>query len=178
MRAPKHLYCWCGTGALERRLDLDQKRFDCLTMPYFTNNRRLNRGGRHGPSHAQAEDFRVWQSYQRALEHTFKFIHDQLVNGSLSRDSQLAMNWTKGTCLQMEELAEQDHHHVSTRRERFCKIKKPWRFTQRRSGKQTVTRHRDDYREAHVKFREAQQTAMAKGAVVTQSTPWKEHVRQ
>ena len=44
--------------------------------------------------------------------------------------------------------------------------------------KTTVTRQRDDYNGALVKFREAQEAAAARGEVVTQSIPRKDRVRQ
>ena len=54
-----------------------------------------------------------------------------------------------------------------------------WLFSQRNTGKDTtVTRHRDDYQEALVKFREAPKAAVAKGKVETRSAPWKDRVRQ
>ena len=42
----------------------------------------------------------------------------------------------------------------------------------------TVTRPRDDYKEALVRFREAQKTAVAKREAVTRSISWRKRVRQ
>ena len=59
----------------------------------------------------------------------------------------------------MAELAQQDHQYVATLEERL-RYKNVWPDFQRHFGKDTtVTRHRDDYKEALVKFREAQKTA-------------------
>ena len=72
------------------------------------------------------------------------------MNDPVDSDSQLKINWTEETCLQMDDLAQQDHHYVASREERWLSA-----LTQRDAGRDTtVTRHRDNYKEALVKFRE------------------------
>ena len=52
-------------------------------------------------------------------------------------------------------------------------------FTQRHCGKDTtVTRHRDDYNEALVKFNEAHKTAVGRGELSPKAFFWKDRVRQ
>ena len=126
----------------------------------------------------KAEYYQAWQSYKKALKHKNKSIHDRVMNDTVYRDSQLKINWTEETCLNLDELAQQEHHYVASREERL-RSQNTWRFTQRHAGRDTtVTRHRDYYKEALVKFREEKKTAVAKGEVVTQSTPWKDRAHQ
>ena len=78
----------------------------------------------------------------------------------------------------MDELAQENHQHVATYAERL-RYEKLWSCAQRHTGKNTtVTRHRDDYKEALAKFREAKKAAVARGEVVTQGIPRKDRVRQ
>ena len=84
------------------------------------------------------------------------------------RASQLKNNCTDETCLKIGELSQQKHHSVATLavRESFCSS-----HNETPAKDTTVTRHRDDYQEAVVKFREAPKAAVAKGEVETRSTP-------
>ena len=63
------------------------------------------------------------------------------------RESQLAIGWTEQKCIEMDELAKQNHtYHLST--EEFKRYQGQWYLTLNKSGKNAPVRLRPDFRAA------------------------------
>ena len=70
----------------------------------------------------------------------FSFIRDRFLRDDMYRESQLAIGWSKETCMKMYKLAQEDHSYVALRRERE-RYESMWAFSQRSSGSQTSATH-------------------------------------
>ena len=102
-------------------------------------------------------------------QHEYTSFHDWFLNDPVFRDSQLETFWTEESWSKMADLAQQGHQYVATLEERL-RYKNVWPYFQRYSGKDTtITRHRDDYKKALVKFCEALKTAGAKGEMLSRA---------
>ena len=73
---------------------------------------------------------------------TIVFLRDQVC-----RESQLKIGWTEQKCIEMDELAKQDHtYHLS--KEEFKRYQGQWYLTLNKSGKNAPMRLRPDFRAA------------------------------
>ena len=78
----------------------------------------------------------------------FKGIHDRFLRDQVCRDSQLAIGWTEEKCLEIDELAKQDHtYHLSLKRN-SKRYQGQWYLTLIKSGKNAPMRLRPDFRAA------------------------------
>ena len=77
----------------------------------------------------------------------FKGIHDRFLRDQVYRESQLKIGWTEQKCIEMDELAQQDHtYHLST--EEFNRYQGQWYLTLNKSDKNAPMRLRSDFRAA------------------------------
>ena len=85
----------------------------------------------------------------------FYFIRDRFLRDDTYREPQLAIGWSKETCMKMDKLAQEDHSYVALRRERE-RYESMLAFSQRSSGSQTSATHdRGDYPVVIAEFRSA-----------------------
>ena len=69
----------------------------------------------------QKEYQKAWNTWKRCCktvdsqgEH-FKGIHDRFLRDQVYRESQLQIGWTEQNCMEMDDLAKQNHtYHLST----------------------------------------------------------------
>ena len=74
-------------------------------------------------------------------------IHDRFLRDQVYRESQLAIGWTEQKCIEMDQLAKQNHtYHLST--EEFKRYQEQWYLTLNKSGKTAPMRLRPDFRAA------------------------------
>ena len=110
-------------------------------------------GARHGKTEERNEYQHAWNAWKRCCkkvdsqgEH-FKGIHDRFLRDQVSRESQLAIGWKEQKCIEMDELAKQDHtYHLS--KEEFKIYQGQWYLTLNKSGKNAPMRIRPDFRAA------------------------------
>ena len=77
----------------------------------------------------------------------FKGIHDRFLRDQVYRESHLAIGWTEQKCIEMDELAKQNHtYHLST--EEFKRYQGQWYLTLNKSGKNAPVRLRPNFRAA------------------------------
>ena len=85
--------------------------------------------------------------YRLSQGEHFTGIHDRLLRDQVYRESQLAIGWTEQKCIEMDELAKQNHtYHLST--EEFKRYQGQWYLTLNKSGKNAPMRIRPDLRAA------------------------------
>ena len=69
-----------------------------------------------------------------AQEEHYNGIHDRFQGDHVYRESQLEIGWTKQKCIEMDELAKQDHtYHLSE--EELKRYQGQWYLTLNKSGK-------------------------------------------
>ena len=74
----------------------------------------------------------------------FTGIHDRFLRDPVYRESQLKIGWTEQKCIEMDELAQQDHtYHLTT--EEFKRYQGQWYLTLNKSGKNAPMRLRPDF---------------------------------
>ena len=67
------------------------------------------RGARHGKNEAQKEHFAAHNARRRCLKKKFEGIHDRFQRDSTYGDSQLKIGWTEEKCIEMDNLAQENH---------------------------------------------------------------------
>ena len=110
-------------------------------------------GARHGKTEKQKEyrkAFNAWKRCRKRVvsqdEH-YKGIHDRFLRDQVYRESQLKIGWTEQKCIEMDELAKQDHtYHLSE--EEFKRYQGQWYLTLNKSGKNVPMRLRPNFRAA------------------------------
>ena len=110
-------------------------------------------GARHGKTAEQKEYHTAWNAWKRCCKRVdsqgehFKGIHDRFLRDQVYRKSQLAIGWTEQKCIEMDELAKQNHtYHLST--EEFKRYQGQWYLTLNKSVKNGPMRLRPDFRAA------------------------------
>ena len=96
---------------------------------------------------------RKWNAWKRCCtrvdsqgEH-LTGIHDRFLRDQVCRESQLAIGWSEQQCIEMDELAKQNHtYHLST--EEFKRYQGQWYLTLNKSGENAPVRIRPDFRAA------------------------------
>ena len=76
----------------------------------------------------------------------FKGIHDRFRRYQVYRESQLAIGWNEQNCIEMDELAKQNHTYNLSKEEQ--KYQGQWYLTLNKSGKNAPMRLRPDFRAA------------------------------
>ena len=111
------IYCTCGQFLVESesRTKVNKLRLDALSIPHYV----IKKGRCHGARHCKTDeqkDYRVaWNAWKRCCKRVgshgehYKGIHDRILKDQVYRDSQLAIGWTEQKCIEMDELAKQDH---------------------------------------------------------------------
>ena len=136
------MYCTCGQFLVESesRRKFYKLRLDALSIPHCVIKKGRCRGARHGRTEEQKEYHIAWNARKRCCKRVdsrgehFKSIHDRLHRDQVYRESQLAIGWTEQKCIEMDELAKQDHtYHLST--EEFKRYQGQWYLTLNKSGK-------------------------------------------
>ena len=82
-------------------------------MLFSIPNHVTKKGRAHGASHseteAQKEHFIAHNARRRCIKKNFDGIHDRFQKDLTYRDSQLKVGRTEEKCIEMDELAQQDH---------------------------------------------------------------------
>ena len=110
-------------------------------------------GARHGKTEEQKEYHVAWNAWKRCCKRVdsqgehFTGIHDRFLRDQVYRESQLAIGWTEQKCIEMDELAKQNHtYHLST--EEFKRYQGQWCLTLNKWSKHALMRLRPDFRAA------------------------------
>ena len=110
------VYCTCGKFLAESELD-------ALSIPHYVIKKGRCHGARHGKAEEQKEYHIVWNAWQRCCKRVdsqgehYNGIHDRSLRDQVCRDSQLAIGWTEQKCIEMDELAKQDHTYRLSKEE-------------------------------------------------------------
>ena len=111
------IYCTCGHFLVESesRRKFHKLRLDALSIPNYVIKKGRNHGAQHGKTEEQKEyqkAFNAWKRCRKRVdsqdEH-YKGIHDLFLRDQVHRESQLKIGWTEKKCIEMNELAQQDH---------------------------------------------------------------------
>ena len=116
------LYCTCGHFLHEERGANQQfinYTMDLPSVPEYVIKKGRPHGHRYGARHGRTEEqkeYRVaWNAWKRCCKRVdsrgehFKGIHDRFLRDQVYRESQLLIGWTEQKCMEMDELAKQDH---------------------------------------------------------------------
>ena len=114
-------YCTCGHLLVEResRRKCNKLRLDALSIPNYVIKKGPTHGARHGKTEEQIEYHIAWNAWNRCCKRVdsqgehFKSIHDRFLRDPVDRESQLAIGWTEQKCIEMDELAKQNHTYHS-----------------------------------------------------------------
>ena len=63
------------------------------------------------------EHFLAHNARKRCIKKNFDGIHDRFQRDSVYRDSQLKFGWTEGKCIEMDQLAQEDHSYCPSSEE-------------------------------------------------------------
>ena len=79
-------------------------------------------GARHGKTEEQKEYHVAWNAWKRCCKRVdsdehYKGIHDRFLRDQVYRESQLKIGWTVQKCMEMDELAKQDHTYRLSKEE-------------------------------------------------------------
>ena len=149
------IYCTCGHFLVESesRRKVNKLRLDALSIPHYVIKKGRCHGARHGKTEEQKEyhiAFNMWKRCCKRVdsqdEH-FKGIHDRFLRDHVYRESQLKIGWTELKCIEMDDLAQQDHTHRLSREE-VKRYQGQWYLTLIKSGKNAPMRLRQDFRAA------------------------------
>ena len=95
----------------------------------------------------------AWNAWKRCCkkvhsqgEH-FTGIHDRFLRDPVYRESQLAIGWTEQQCIEMDELAQEDHTYRRIPEEKK-RYQRQWYLTLNKAGKNGPMKLRSDYRAA------------------------------
>ena len=135
------IYCTCGQFLVESesRRKFNKLRLDTLSIPHFVIKKGRCHGARHGKTDEQNEYHIAWNAC--ATELTLKVNITKVFTIVFSetkvyRDSQLAIGWTEQKCIEMDELAKQDHTYRLSKEE-FKRYQGQWYLTLNKLGKKT-----------------------------------------
>ena len=149
------VYCTCGQFLVESesRRKSTKLRLDALSVPHYVIKKGHCHGARHGKTEEQKEYHIAWNAWKRCCrrvdsqgEH-FTGIHDRYLRDQVCRESPLTIGWTEQKCIEMDELAKQDHtYHLSTKE--FKRYQGQRYLTKNKSGRNAHMRLRPDFRAA------------------------------
>ena len=143
------IHCTCGHLLVESESseNFSQWRLDALSVPHYVIKKGRPLGARHGKNDAQKAHFVAHNARKRCIKKNFDGIHNRFLRDQVYRDSQLEIGWTEQKCIEMDELAQEDHSYRLSREE-FLRYQKPWYLTLNKSGKNAPMRLRSDFRPA------------------------------
>ena len=130
-------------SAMLRMLSLSESRNSLLHLWTSLERKRIPRGARHGKTEAQKEHFVV----HNARKKNFDGIHDRFQRDSVYRDSQLKIGWTEEKCIEMDQLAQENHSYCPSSEE-YERCQKNWYISLNKSGRNAPMKLRSDFREA------------------------------
>ena len=119
------IYCSCGQFLFESesKRHFINLRLAALSIPHYVIKKRRCHGARHGKTEEQKEYHVAWNAWKRCCkrvnsqgEHV-KGIHDRFLRDGVYRESQLLIGWTEQKCIEMDELAKQDHTYRLSKEE-------------------------------------------------------------
>ena len=132
--------CICGQFLVEANPEVSLKWM--LSIPHHV----IKKGRCHGARHGKTEEQKDYHKVASQGEH-FKCIHDRFLRDQVYRESQLFIGCTEQKCIEMDELAKQNHtYRLST--EELKRYQGQWYLTLNRSGKNALVRFRTDFRAA------------------------------
>ena len=147
--------CTCGQFLVESesRRKFNELRLDALCIPHCVIKNQRCHGARYGRTEEQKEYHMAWNAWKRCCKRVdsqgehFSGIHDRFLRDQVYRESQFAIGWTEQKCIEMDELAKQDHtYHLST--EKFKRYQGQWYPTLNKSAQNGPMRLRPDFRAA------------------------------
>ena len=149
------IYCTCGQFLVESesRRKFHELRLDSLSIPHNVIKKGRCHGARHGKTEEQKEYHRVWNAWKRCCKRVdsqgehYKGSHDRFLRDPVYRESQLLIGWTEQKCIEMDELAKQDHTYRLPREE-FKRYQGQFDLPLNKSGKNAPMRLRPDFRAA------------------------------
>ena len=147
--------CTCEHFSFESESsqNVNKWRLDALSIPHYVIKKGRPHGARHGKTEAQKEHYVAHNARKRcrksvdSQEEHYKGIHDRFLKDQVCRESQLKIGWTEQKCIEMDELAQQDHTYRLSREE-FKRYEGQWYLTLSKSGKDAPMRRRSDFRAA------------------------------
>ena len=135
------VYCTrrqCLTDSESRR-KFNKRRLDALSIPNYVIKKGRCHGAHHGKTEEQKEYHIAWNAWKRWCKQVdsqgghFTGIHDRFLRDPVYRESQLGIGWTEQKCIEVDDLAQQDHtYHLST--EEFKRYQGQWYLTLNKSG--------------------------------------------
>ena len=149
------VYCICGQFLVESefRRKCNKLRLDALPIPHYVIKKGRCHGARHGKTEEQKEYHIAFNAWKRCCKRVdsqgghFTGIHDLFLRDQVYRESQLAIGWTEQKCIDMDELAKQNHtYHLSTGE--FKRYQGQGYLTLNKSGKNAPMRLRPYFRAA------------------------------
>ena len=133
-------------------------RLDAFSIQNYVIKKGRPRGARHGKTEAHKEHFKAHNARRRCLNKKFEGIHDRFQRDSTYRDSKLKIGWTEEKCIEMDNLAQENHSYCPSSEE-FGRDRKNRYITLNKSGRKAPMNLRTDFREAltniHRLFRES-----------------------
>ena len=147
--------CTCGQFLIdsESKRKFNKQRLDAISIPNYVIKKGRSHGARHGKTEEQKEYQKAWNAWKRCCKRVdsqdehYEGIHDRFLKDQVYRESQLKIGWTKQKCIEMDELAKQDHTYHLSKKE-FIRYQGQWYLTLNKSGKNTPMRLRPDFRAA------------------------------
>ena len=149
------IYCTCRQFFVEsesRRKSI-LLRLDALSIPHHVIKKGRCHGARHGKTEEEKEYQKAWNAWKRCCERVdsqgehYEGIHDRFLRDRVYRESQLLIGWTEQKCIEIDELAKQDHTHRLSKEE-IKRYQGQWYLTLKKSGKNAPMRLRPDFRAA------------------------------
>ena len=145
------IYCTCGQFLVESesRRKFYTLRLDALSIPHYVIKKGRSHGARHGTTEEQKEYHIAWNAWKRCRKRVDSqgYHSRSCCQRPIYRESQLQIDWTEQKCIEMDELAKQNHtYHLS--KEEFKRYKGQWYLTLHKSGKNAPMRLRQDFRAA------------------------------
>ena len=149
------IYCTCGQFLIESesRRTFNKLRLDALSIPHYVIKKGRSHGARHGETEEQKEYQKAFNTWKRcrqrvdSQEEHYKGIHDRSLRDQVYRESQLKIGWTEQKCIEVDELAQQDHTYRLSKEE-LKRCQGQWCLTSNKSGKNAPMRLRQDFRAA------------------------------
>ena len=149
------IHCTCGQFLVESESSrkFHKVRLDALSIPHCVIKKGRCHGARHGKTEEQKEYHIAWNAWKRCCKRVdsqgehYKGIHDRFLRDRVYRESQLSIGWTEQKCIEMDELAKQDHTYRLSKEE-LKRYQGQWYLTLNKSGKNAPMRLPPDFRAA------------------------------
>ena len=131
----------------ESRQNFNLWRLDALSIPHYVIEEERPHGARHGKTETQKKYYVAHNARKRCLQINYDGIHDRFLRDPVFRDSQVEIDWTEQKCIEVDNLAQEDHS-CRLSREEYLRYQKHWYLTLKKSGKNAPMRLRSDFRAA------------------------------